>query len=54
MKRYRVTCDAPVPRGYGAKAPCTFNGYRLADSEQQAGRKPCPRCGGRVQVTPRV
>lgn len=53
-RRWRVTCDAPGPYRYGAGAHCSFDGYRTADSMQEAGTKPCPRCGGPVQVTPQA
>lgn len=52
-QRWRVTCDAPYNGGYGSQPPCRFDGYRTAGSAEEAGRKPCPRCGGPVQVTPR-
>lgn len=51
-RRWRVTCDAPIPSGYGAGPPCEFDSYRTADSAKEAGEKPCPRCGGPVQVMP--
>lgn len=52
LHRWRVTCDAPPAGKYGA-ASCSFNGYRTADTAEEAGERPCPRCGGPVQVTPR-
>ncbi len=46
-RRHRVKCtryDGRRPSG------CKFNGYRNADTPQEAGTDPCPRCGAPVKV----
>lgn len=51
--RWRVTCDElPRAQANAGWGHCTFNGYRVAETADEAGQAPCPRCGGLVQVTP--
>ncbi len=47
-RRWRVWCAATRPLPGREGTFCDFDGYRTADTGEQAAAKPCPRCGGHV------
>lgn len=52
-RTWRVVCAALAPVTPGGSFCDWRGGYRRADRQSDAERRPCPRCGGPVLALPR-